>query len=303
MGRAAGRPLRALGAMVLLAVQIACARAEDGRDYLIQTTTFFGGFGGDVGHPPGRFIKLINPSALAAFGNDLYVADQGQGTVFRIDVASQRVEPIASIARAGTVRLRTGSDGSLYILSPDRSDIVRLLPGGHSIRYGDTFAIPKPADMVLLPQAQQLWVADGFGSLFEFTPLGQAQRKLGHLASGSRPTLLIAAGNHVVGLDDACACAIVIGLDGEVIGRFGEDTIRSPVAADFDRYGRLWISNDGGRELEVFRGEILEARIASISLGLAQVSALAFDFDRAYLADGLAGRINAYTVLPSREDR
>ena len=47
-----------------------------------------------------------------------------------------------------------------------------------------------------------------------------------------------------------------------------------------------------------------EQRIASItpiSLGLAQISDLAFDFDRVYLADGLGGRILTFALLPPLE--
>lgn len=295
------RTLRTLLFLVLLVCGSADAQSPEDRPerFLLPVASLPGGFTNASGQDSPRYVKLLSPGELAAFGNDLFVADRGSGTLLRFDVATQRVQALLRIPRVGTVRIRTGPDGSIYLLSPDRSEILRLTPGGEAfLRYGDIAAVPRPIDLVLEPLQRRIWVLDASGEMFEFTPLGRLVSQIGETQRAPMISLFAPGPRQLLSLDASCHCILRLDADGFVVSRFGEGLVRQPAAAEIDRFGRLWVVDRADGMLKIFADEALIARIAPTSLGLAQVSGLTFDFDRAYLSDGLGGRVLAFALLP-----
>ena len=274
----------------------------DSADFLIPVTTIFGGPSTTPAGESTGFAKLVNPADLAAFGNDLYVADQGNGTLFRIDVVTQRFHALARVPLAGRVRIRTGPDGSVYVLRPDRSEILRMTPGGRALlRYGDIAVVPRPIDLVLEPLQRRIWVLDASGGLYEFMPTGRLLHQIGDTEREPLITMFAPGPRQLLSLDASCHCILRLNADGFVVARFGIGSVRLPTTAEIDRYGRLWVVDAADGLIKIFANESLIGSIRPISLGMAQVSALTFDHDRAYMADGAGGRILAFALLAPGE--
>lgn len=306
MARDAGRLRALLGALLLAVICALDAGAQAPEDraerFLIPVTSLVGGFTDARGGAAPRYIKLINPGTMAAFGNDLYIADRGSGTLLRLDVGTQQIRPLVKIPLAGPIKLRAGPDGSIYLLLPNRAEILRMTPGGETfLRYGDIGAMAQPVDMVLEPLQHRLWVLDASGDLFEFMPLGRLLGQIGDLEHGPMITMFAPGPRTLLSLDVRCQCIARLDSAGFVVARFAQGAVRQPAAAEVDRYGRLWVVDLADGLLKIFSGEQLIASLRPISLGMAAISALTFDFDRAYLADGLGGRVLAFSLLPPAE--
>lgn len=268
-----------------------------------------GGFSAPAATVPGRpptggYIKLAYPSALAANGPDLYVADSGQRTLLRIDTVSQSVAHLRELPPFAGVRLKTGPDGSVYVLRPDRGEVERLARDGRRLAiFVAKFEILQPADLIVEPTLNRVWISDAAGGVFAFHPSGRMSEPLAGRGDGfgddvSAATLLSAGRNHVVGIDPRCRCIIEFDQDGAVTGRFGDDELAIPVDLAVDMHDRVWVLDHGDRRLKVFADGRIVGSIPAAQLGLSDLTAISIDRFRAYVADGPGGRIGIFAVLP-----
>ena len=313
--RAAGKRLAA-GARIALAAFAAAAalhvhaRAVDDAPtgLLAPQGVIVGGFAAPAAMKPGRparggYVKLIFPSSVAAVHTDLFVADSGQGLLLRIDTMSRSIAKLAALPTLPDVRLKAAPDGTVYVLRPDRRDVVRLTRDGRELgSFGSDFEILRPSDLVVEPTLNRVWVADAAGGVFAFHPSGRMSEPLagrgdGFASDESGATLLAAGRLGVVGIDPRCRCVIVFDRNGAVAGRFGEGELINPSAIALDDHDRVWVIDRGDRRLKVFDGVRLAFAISAPRLGLVDFSAIAIDAHRAYVADGPGGKIGVFSVL------
>jgi sugar lactone lactonase YvrE len=98
--------------------------------------------------------------------------------------------------------------------------------------------------------------------------------------------------------DPACACLHRFAPDSGRVQTYAEGRVKDPRGMAVDRYGTLYVIDDGGASLKVFRGDELVESVPAHRLGLASIAAVAADETRLYLADGPAGRIAMFNILP-----
>lgn len=313
VGEPAGVVARSISAILFAATALLAHAAppeEDvATDLLAPQAVISGGFSVPAvrapGQPPsGQFVKLVYPSSLAATGPDLYVADSGLARLLRIDTITQSVAQLAPLPALPGVRVKSGPDGTVYILRPDRSDVDRLSREGRPLaRFSSPFEILQPSDLVIEPTLNQIWIADAAGGVFAFHPTGRMSQPIagsreGFATEESGATLLAASAQRVVGIDPRCHCVIEFDRDGVVTARFGEGEILNPQGIALDGYDRVWIVDRGDQRLKVFDGDALAFAIPASRLGLTDVTAIAIDHQRAYVADGPGGRIGIFAILP-----
>lgn len=254
--------------------------------------------------PLGPYIKLVHPSAVAANGPDLYVADNAQRLLLRVDTVTQAVTPLGEISPLPGTRLKAGPDGSVYVLRPDRGEITRLTRDGRRIAgFSAKYDILQPADIVIEPTLNRVWIADAAGGVFAFHPSGRMSEPLvgrGDGFAGEFPgaTLLAASRERVTGIDPQCRCIIDFDREGAIIARYGESTLMSPADLAIDTHGRTWVVDRGDNRLKVFASGQLLASIEPRQLGLIEITAISIDVYRAYISDGPAGRIGVYAIIP-----
>ena len=256
--------------------------------------------------PRGQFIKLIHPSSVTATGPYLYVADSGAGALLRIDPITQAVARLAQLPILPGVRIKSGPDGTVYVLRPDRGEVSRFSPDGQ--RLGDfaaPFDILRPSDLVVEPTLNRVWIADSAGGVFAFHPSGRmsepmAGRGDGFALPGTGATILAAGERAVVGIDPGCRCVLGFDADGRIRERFGEGELVNPDGLALDHYGRTWVIDRGDGRLKIFQGTALVHTLAAPQLGLVQFTAIAIYRQRVYIADGAGGKIGTYALLPPR---
>lgn len=268
-----------------------------------------GGFSAPADLSPGRvgggkFVKLQFPSALALSGSDLFVADSGLGALVRIDTMTQAVATLATLPRRPGVHLAAGLDGSVYVARPDRNRVDRLSREGRALaQFVAPREILKPGGLVVEPMMNRLWISDAAGGVFAFHPSGRmgepiAGRGDGFASAESGATLLAAANRRVVGIDPGCRCVIEFERDGVAIGRFGAGQLINPSVLALDDFGRAWVMDRGDGRLKVFDGDWLAFTLTPGQLGMSDISAIAIDAQRVYIADGPGGKIGAFALLP-----
>lgn len=283
--------------------------ADDPKDMLVPQGYIAGGFSAPLSTAPGRpaggaYIKLVQPTALAAKGPDLYVADGGQRMLLRIDTITQSVARLSELPPLPGVRVKAGPDGSAYILRPDRGEVEHLARDGRRLAgFAATYEILQPTDLIVEPTLNRVWISDAAGGVFAFHPSGRMSEPLAGRGDGfgddySAATLLAAGRDRVVGIDPRCRCVIEFDRDGLVIGRFGENQLINPADLAVDGHGRTWIVDRGDRRLKVFDGDRLLASLAAARLGLVEITAISIDVYRAYISDAPGGRVGIFAILP-----
>lgn len=257
--------------------------------------------------PTGNYIKLMYPSAIAANGPDIYVADSGQRMLVRIDAVSRSAARLRELPPSPGTRVKTGPDGSVYVLSPGRREVERIARDGRRIAvFSAKFEVLQPADVVVEPNMNRVWISDAAGAVFAFHPSGRLSEPLtgrwdGFPDQNFGVTLMAAGRAEVAGIDPRCRCIIEFDRNGNVNGRFGEEQLSFPADVAIDLYDRVWILDRGDHRLKLFSDGNMLATITPAQLGLTDVTAIAFDAHLAYIADGPGGRIGTFAILqPTR---
>ncbi|AYH42056.1 hypothetical protein [Azoarcus sp. DN11] len=282
---------------------------ERANAFLSPQGMIVGGFSAPASPVPGRpptgaYLKLLHPSALAANGPDLYVADSGQRLLLHFDTVSQSVTPLREIPPLPGVRIKAGADGSVYVVRPDRGEVARLARDGRPIAtFSAKFEILQPADIVIEPTLNRPWISDAAGGVFAFHPSGRKSEPLVGRGDGfsdefGGATLLAASRERVTGFDPRCRCLIDFDREGAVIGKYGEGELLNPADLALDAAGRTWVVDRGDRRLKIFDQGRLVAALQPPQLGLVDVTAISIDLHTAYIADGPAGRIGIFGITP-----
>ncbi|BAL22687.1 hypothetical protein [Azoarcus sp. KH32C] len=280
-------------------------------DLLMPREIIIGGFSAPPstvpGAPPGgQFVKFLFPSALAANGPDIYLADAGQRLLLRIDGVTRSVTRLRELPGSPGTRLKTGPDGSVYVVSPGRREVERIARDGRRLAvFGAKFEILQPADVVVEQTLNRVWIADAAGGVFAFHPSGRLSEPLAGRGDGfadenSGATVLSAGRERVAGIDPRCRCIVEFSQSGVAIGRYGEGQLTYPVDLAIDLHGRTWVLDRADHRLKVFANGNLIASISTAQLGLTDITALAFDGHLAYIADGPGGRVGVFTILQPR---
>lgn len=241
----------------------------------------------------GAFQPFVFPVAVAAGPIDIFIADAGNGRLYRYDRSMDAMAVMPVRAMRGT-RLHAGSDGSLYVLDPGAAAIQRYARNGQ----------PLPSLLPSLPTASYrefaVDPATGRGYAVDAANLRidriepQGRLALAELESTALAPVAYEHGSLYVA-DVHCRCVIEL-RDGRERQRLAAGELRQPLAIAVSR-GRIYAIDGFDRSLCVVHPGGVE-RMAPSTLGLVAPEALAVADGLVYVADG-AG----HSVAILREER
>jgi hypothetical protein len=264
---------------------------------------------GVPGGPPaargGPFTQLRGPVAVAAAGQDIYIADAGLGQIFRAEPFGNRLTPIGPRGVTPGTRLAADLDGSLFVLDPPGRRIQRLARDGRLLQsFTADATVASLRDLALDPTRGRLLAADALNrQLVAFRPLGVSFELLplrGEPRHQIRSFDAIAvAPDALYAIDARCPCLARLAFDGRVLDTFGHERLAKPERLAADRQGRLFVTDGAERSIKVFRGGALEESIPYARLGLLEASDLAYADGWLYVADAPGAQVAMLRVQPA----
>jgi DNA-binding beta-propeller fold protein YncE len=257
--------------------------------------------------PMGGFQRFLHPTAVAARGPDLYVADSGAGTLYRVDTGLQAMTAVPGVNVLPGTRIAVGTDHSLYVLDPGAGRLRRFTRDGTPLQtFTDPVATARFGDFALDETGRRVFALDALSRrIVAFPPAGRAAEVFASTLEGGgelRAMGAIAAdGAGLLVADLACRCLLRLAADGRVLVRLGEGELQQPTALVADRDGRVFVADAFDRSLKVFQGDELLATLPAAGLGANALTGLALDAGVLYIADGPGARVVALRVLPRRQ--
>ncbi len=211
-------------------------------------------------------LRLEIPVAVAARGNEVFIADAGTGRVLRFDRGTQSVTPFLDVpSLRPDTRLFVDRALSLYVVEPSERRVVQYdLDGREVQRFEDRVALPTPAAAVVDDGRSEILIADRTSArIVVFNRLGSIVRTIGAVLAGEVRFATIAAissaGDSLYVLDALQRRVFALGLGGNLRYEFGAGELQAPMALASDSQGRVYVG-EGDGTLKVFQGgEFLEA--------------------------------------------
>lgn len=311
------RDAGSLLAAVLAAGALAFAPPAISADVITPVQTLTGGRLADRvdanGMPlPGalqRFANFIFPAAVAARGQDIYVADSGARRVYRYDLALQVLQVVPGVEALPGTRLQAASDQSLLVLDPARSRILRIGRGGRPLQaLSDSIATARWGEFAADESGARLVATDRLNQrLVNLQPLGgmvhpaiTAGESGGALQSPG-PVAFVGRTTHIA--DAVCHCIVELDENGGVRQQYGGEVLKQPRALAADRHGRLFVLDGFDRALHIFfRGRLVDS-FDAIRMRMVEPVALAIDGAWLYVADGAGARVGVFRLAPPEAER
>lgn len=240
--------------------------------------------------------RFLRPDAVAVRANDLYLADLGLARVLRVSLATQAMHPLAGAPAAIGVRLRTGGDGSLYVLDPAQRHVLRFALDG---KLAQTLAAPgemlgRPGALAIDERRGLVIVVDlSFNQLVMMPLLGGAAYALINDARHARPGLLdVAAGaDGYYALSSVCRCVTLFGTNGAPLSSFGSEDLTAPFALAIDQDERVYVVDGADNSIHIFAAGRQVGIVAGSTLGVAKIAAIDSDQGTLAIADALGARV------------
>jgi hypothetical protein len=252
--------------------------------------------------PPGDYVQLQQPAALAARANILYLADSGRRFIYRYDVGPRRLTALIPYAPGGAANIALAPDFSLYVAEPGGALLQYSIDGRLLRRFGQGLReLGHPVAIVVDEAGARLAVADSlYRHVVVFSNLGQvlsvyqpdeAQSVEGMVRGPDGLYLLDRLGRRVV----------VLGWDGVVRYTLGEGELRLPGALAVDRFNRVFVSDSADHSIKIFVDGLLAGSYGSErGPGFGQVTAMTVDSNQLYVADSLNPQVQTLHIAPPR---
>lgn len=248
------------------------------------------------------FTALIHPSALAARGGDLYIADSGARKVYRFDATLQTLTVVPDVFAMPWTRMQVGVDHSLFVLDAGSSTILHYTRGGKLLQtLSDPLSTARLSEFVVDESLGKIVASDQMNRrLVVLHLLGQASRVLDSPDMGEFAALgaIAAAGRTMYALDARCSCIVALDEEGRLLERIGQGSLVQPRTLAVDRHGQIFVADTAGRTLKVFLQGALIASYGAQTLGAIEISALAVDEGILYVADGPGARVITLRIHP-----
>lgn len=252
------------------------------------------------------FTKLLFIDAVAARGNDIFVADTNQRMIFLINRGQRSLSKFAPLTGGGSTDLYFASDFSLYVINQAQGQVIQYSRDGRIIRtFGDKRrGLSNPVAVVESTELNRILVADSLGAQISmFNRLGGTTRVIGQNINISNPASSIidmAVANRFIYLLDNLAREVrVINLEGSLLYSFGSSQLKQPVALAIDYCGRIFVADQFDNTIHVFVDEepltIVKNSYPGLS-GFQLITDLWIDNELLYVADGLSGSIKLLRI-------
>jgi len=252
------------------------------------------------------FTLFVHPVAVAARGEDVYIADSGTRRVYRFVRALNAMVAFTGVTVGPGTRIAVGSDFSLYVLDPAARRVQQFARNGQMLAiFGDDINVGRPVAMVADEARGLFLIADGlYNQIVAFHPLGRASYTIA-LRGDARNRVLGIAGlalgaSELYVSDPLCRCIARVARDGGVLETFGHREIGQPGPIAVDRYQRVFVIDGFTSGIKVFAGGRLIHDLSPAALGLAQINDLWISGDLLYVADGVGARVAEMRLAPPR---
>jgi hypothetical protein len=251
-----------------------------------------------------QFETFLYPASVAARGLDLYIADTGRRSIFRLDTVSQTMAILPHVNPRPGTRLRVAGDATVYVLDPASASIRRFDRSGRLLNViADSLNLAHPVDFALDEMRGRIFAADGaFQQLLAFHPAGRASQVI--LSSNDfegqlRSIAGIAVGSAGIYLSDpACGCLAEFSPERASLVTFGHGEVRQPGQMALDRWGRLYVADASDGSLKLFRQRRLAGSVPAAALGVMAITGFAVDEGFLYVADGPGSRVAVLRITP-----
>jgi sugar lactone lactonase YvrE len=251
----------------------------------------------------GAFVAFVHPSAVAARGPDVYVADSGANRVYRVDLALQALAEVPGLGAQPGTRLAVAGDQSLYVLEPGAGRILHLRRDGSVLQtLSDPVATARYSDIALDETGARIYAYDTLSRrLVAFHAVGRAAIPIASAIDAAGmwqgAAGLASSAGGVWLSDPGCGCVLRFDFSGSVTARLSEGGLRLPGPLAADRQGRVFAVDLFDQSVKVLDAGGLVASLSFSSLGVSAVSGLTIDDGFLYLADGPGARLVVLRLL------
>jgi sugar lactone lactonase YvrE len=256
----------------------------------------------------GPRLNFLQPVGVAAHGDVVLVADASARTIWRMERSRDAMAAFAPYSASGAEQgasLQIGDDFSVWVALPAERRVVQYDPRGRLVRqWRDEADAMRPVAVAVPPDRSEVLVADSANAqVVVFDPLGRAQRLLGRgRARALQSVSALAFGpDGLYVLDRVAQQVVVLDANGNALRAIGENQLTQPRALAVDRSGRVFVSDDAGQVIKVFRGTQLLDTFGGEGAGpmrFGRIEALAIDGNLLYVADSLNARVQVLLVAP-----
>ena len=252
------------------------------------------------------FTKLLYVDAVAARGNDIFVADTSQRTIFHIDRARRTLSVFAALTGGVTTDIYVASDFSVYVIDRIHGQVIQYSRDGRIIRiFENNRALISPIAVVESEDMhRRVLVADGVaGHIAVFNRLGNLSRIIGQNINSPHPVSNIidmVSGDGIIYLLDQTAREVsIIDFEGRHHYSMGNLQLKQPVAMAVDYCQRIFVADQFDNSIHVFYDEdpliIFENDNGGIN-GFKLITDLWIDNELLYVADGATGNIKVLRI-------
>lgn len=247
-------------------------------------------------------LQWIFPTAVAASGNYVYVADGGRRQIFRYDTNQQSMTPFAGYAGGAMGNIAVASDLSLYVADINSQKVLHFSSDGRLLRtFDNALELVRPVAVLVDASNGQVLVADSLRNhVVIFNSLG---RVLSVLRSDEGRSIEAMAGgpDGLYLVDRAGRKIVVIGRDGRDRYTLGHGTLKLPGAIAVDRFNRVFVSDSFDNAIKVFEDGHVVTSFAgggAVPAGFNRITGLWLEQNMLYVADSLNARIQIFRIAP-----
>lgn len=253
-------------------------------------------------------VKLTTPVSVAAQGDYVFIADAGQGAIYRFDQGTQTVRLFASVPELNN-DARLFVDRALFVYLTDTASggVVQFDLDGRVVRtFASATELSRPADVAVDDARAEVFAADALGArILVFNRDGGVIRAIGADVAGVQfQTIagLALAADQLYVADAPARQVHALSGDGAYRYSFGEDRLTSPGALAVDDHNRVFVIDRGDNTIKVFRGGRFEAVVGAsgdpAGLAFRELSDLWAAGGFLYAADAGSASIEILRVLP-----
>jgi DNA-binding beta-propeller fold protein YncE len=259
----------------------------------------------------GNTVSFINPVTVGGVRDQLYIADAGARAIYRYDLTNKAIK-ILGQAGGQFVGEPSGlfvePDLSFYVADPTGKQVLYFDSEGNFVRrYSDLANLSRPVDVVVDPDRNQVYVADGtYSHIVVFSKFGQALFAVGSRGRGPgkfRTITAMARGKDSLFVADRLELPLqeIDMATGTFRYSFGQGQIVWPTAIAVDKEQRLFVSDRSDNTIKVFDDVRLIATIGGTGSAPGRFRLIAdmwiSDQGLLYVADSMNRRVQVFRVL------
>lgn len=275
---------------------------EDYRDFL--------SFGSDTLRPKETnkqtgITKLLYVAAVAARGNDIFVADTSQRTIFHIDRAQRSLSKFASLSGGIATDLYIASDFSVYVIDQLQRQVIQYSRDGRIIQiFENNMELANPVAVVESDELNRILVADGVaGHIVSFNKLGGTSRIIGQNINIPNPVSnikdMVSSNGLIYLLDQVSRQVSIIDTEGRHLYNIDSQHLKQPVAIAVDSCQRLFVADQFDNSIHVFNDKesltVFKNNNAGLN-GFELITDLWIDNELLYITDGASGYIKVMLI-------